>query len=133
MSYKLICYVFRQSFVRALTADGTQHLPAHMPEKFKKMSMSSAVPPLVRLNTIGDFEMVDLAPKVEGRIRKLDPQVLLRESIDYQGLILFFSNIFLFSTALALLYLNRILNSFLAQRNRLNYQPIKIINQGPMS
>ena len=76
-----------------MTADGTQHLPAHMPEKFKKMSMSSAVPPLVRLNTIGDFEMVDLAPKVEGRIRKLDPQVLLRASIDYQGLI-FFSNIF---------------------------------------
>ena len=77
-----------------MTADGTQHLPAHMPEKFKKISMSSAVPPLVRLNTIGDFEMVDLAPKVEGRIRKLDPQVLLRASIDYQGLILFFSNIF---------------------------------------
>ena len=64
---------YRQSVVRALTVDGTQHLPAHMPEKFKKMSMST-VPPLIRLNTIGDFEMVDLAPKVEGRIRKLDPQ-----------------------------------------------------------
>ena len=85
-----------------MTADGTQHLPAHMPEKFKKMSMSSAVPPLVRLNTIGDFEMVDLAPKVEGRIRKLDPQVLLRASIDYQGLILFFSNIFFIFNTIAI-------------------------------
>ena len=66
-----------------------------MPEKFKKMSMSSAVPPLVRLNTIGDFEMVDLAPKVEGRIRKLDPQVFLRASIDCQDLILFFRTFFL--------------------------------------
>ena len=45
-----------------------------MPEKFKKMAIAG-VHPLVRQNTIGDFEMIDLAPKVEGRIRKLDPQV----------------------------------------------------------
>ena len=64
----------RQSIVRALTEDGSKRLPAHMPEKFKKMSISG-VPPLVRQNTMGDFEMIDLAPKVEGRIRKLDPQV----------------------------------------------------------
>ena len=101
-------YVYRQSFVRALTADGTQHLPAHMPEKFKKMSMSSAVPPLVRLNTIGDFEMVDLAPKVEGRIRKLDPQVLLRTSNDSLGLVLYFQPFFLIlnTIGIALFYQN---------------------------
>jgi hypothetical protein len=45
-----------------------------MPEKFKKMSIAG-IHPLTRQNTIGDFEMIDLAPKVEGRIRKLDPQV----------------------------------------------------------
>ena len=45
-----------------------------MPEKFKKMAIAG-VHPLIRQNTIGDFEMIDLAPKVEGRIRKLDPQV----------------------------------------------------------
>ena len=46
-----------------------------MPEKIKKMSISG-VPPLVRQNTMGDLEMIDLAPKVEGRIRKLDAQVI---------------------------------------------------------
>ena len=46
-----------------------------MPEKIKKMSISG-IPPLVRQNTMGDLEMIDLAPKVEGRIRKLDAQVI---------------------------------------------------------
>ena len=64
----------RQSVVRALTEDGTKHLPVHMPEKIKKMSIAG-VPPLIRQNTMGDLEMIDLAPKVEGRIRKLDAQV----------------------------------------------------------
>ena len=50
-------------------------MPAHMPEKFKKMAIAG-LHPLIRQNTIGDFEMIDLAPKVEGRIRKLDPQVI---------------------------------------------------------
>ena len=68
-------YCNRQSVVRALTEDGTKHLPVHMPEKIKKMSISG-VPPLVRQNTMGDLEMIDLAPKVEGRIRKLDAQVI---------------------------------------------------------
>jgi len=36
----------------------------------------AGVPPLIRQNTMGDLEMIDLAPKVEGRIRKLDAQVL---------------------------------------------------------
>ena len=71
--YNRNCY--RQSVVRALTEDGTKHLPVHMPEKIKKMSISG-VPPLVRQNTMGDLEMIDLAPKVEGRIRKLDAQVI---------------------------------------------------------
>ena len=60
--------------VRHLTADGTQHLPAHMPEKFKKLAIAS-FPRLDRQSTLTDFEMIDLAPKVEGRIRKLDSQV----------------------------------------------------------
>ena len=67
-------FLYRQSVVRALTEDGTKHLPVHMPEKIKKMSISG-VPPLIRQNTMGDLEMIDLAPKVEGRIRKLDAQV----------------------------------------------------------
>ena len=68
-------YFNRQSVVRALTEDGTKHLPVHMPEKIKKMSISG-IPPLVRQNTMGDLEMIDLAPKVEGRIRQLDGQVI---------------------------------------------------------
>ena len=96
------------------------------------MSMSSTVPPLVRLNTIGDFEMVDLAPKVEGRIRKLDPQVLLRKLIPRVQFFIF-KHFLKFSSPYTLLYFNSILNSFLAQRNRLNNWTIHIINQGSMS
>ena len=49
-----------------------------MPEKIKKMSITG-IPPLIRQNTMGDLEMIDLAPKVEGRIRKLDAQVSLNQ------------------------------------------------------
>ena len=57
--------------VRALTEDGTKHLPVHMPEKIKKMSISGMLPQ-VGQNTMANLEMIDLAPKVEGRIRKLE-------------------------------------------------------------
>ena len=46
-----------------------------MPEKFKQMAVHR-LPRLERMVTMTDFEMTDLAPKVEGRIRKLDPQVI---------------------------------------------------------
>ena len=67
-------HFYRQSLVHQLTEGGMHHLPAHMPEKFKQMTIGG-VPHLDRQATITDFEMTSLAPRVEGRIRKLDPQV----------------------------------------------------------
>ena len=80
-----------------------------MPEKIKKMSITG-IPPLIRQNTMGDLEMIDLAPKVEGRIRKLDAQVSLNQGSwsyiftvsfyfsSYDSYILFLSDIFVKSS-----------------------------------
>ena len=67
----------RQSLVRQLTDDGTHHLPAHIPEKFRESAIVSQTikPKLGKQATISDLEQTTLAPKVEGRIRKLDDKV----------------------------------------------------------
>lgn len=70
----------------------------------------TGIPPLIRQNTMGDLEMIDLAPKVEGRIRKLDAQVSLNQGSwsyiftvsfyfsSYDSYILFLSDIFVKSS-----------------------------------
>jgi len=55
-----------------LTDDGSHHLPAHVPEKFQAKTK------LTKQTTIGDLENTRLNPKIEGRIRLLNPQVSLK-------------------------------------------------------
>jgi len=67
----------KHSLIKQLTEDGTHHLPAHIPENLRESPIVSKTikPTLGRQATISDLEQTKLAPKVEGRIRKLDPQV----------------------------------------------------------
>jgi len=66
----------KTSLIRAMTDDGSHHLPAHIPENLKDSPLVSKTikPPLGRQVTLCDLEQTKLAPKVMGRIRKLDPQ-----------------------------------------------------------
>jgi len=61
----------KTSIVKQLTDDGSHHLPAHVPEKFQAKTK------LTKQTTIGDLENTHLNPKTEGRIRLLNPQVLI--------------------------------------------------------
>ena len=67
-------FYFRTSIVKQLTEDGTHHLPAHLPEKFQSMEITGKAK-LSKQTTIGDLEVTSLNPKVEGRIRLLNPSV----------------------------------------------------------
>ena len=66
---------FRTSIVKQLTEDGSKHLPAHIPEKFQAEKSGRAT--LSKQTTICDLENTILNPKVEGRIRLLNPDVSL--------------------------------------------------------
>lgn len=70
----------RHSLIKQLTDDGSHHLPAHIPESLRESPIVSQTikPKLGKQATISDLEQTKLAPKVEGRIRKLDPQVQLQ-------------------------------------------------------
>jgi len=61
----------KTSIVKQLTDDGSHHLPAHVPEKFQAKAK------LTKQTTIGDLENTRLNPKVEGRIKTLNAQVLI--------------------------------------------------------
>ena len=76
--------LYRTSLIRAMTDDGSHHLPAHIPENLKDSPLVSKTikPPLGRQVTLCDLEQTKLAPKVMGRIRKLDPQVLSNKNPD---------------------------------------------------
>ena len=59
--------------MKQLTEDGTHHLPAHVPEKFQSGNANKTK--VTKQTTIGDLEVTHLNPKVEGRIRLLNPKV----------------------------------------------------------
>ena len=61
--------------MRQLTHDGASHLPAHLPEKFQSMDLSTIRPKLGKQATITDLESTNLNPKVLGRIVLGTPQV----------------------------------------------------------
>ena len=64
--------------MRQLTHDGASHLPAHLPEKFQSMDLSTIRPKLGKQATITDLESTNLNPKVLGRIVLGTPQVKKR-------------------------------------------------------
>lgn len=65
----------RTSIVRQLTEDGTHHIPAHLPERFQSLDLSTLRPKLKKQATIADLEAINLNPRVHGRIVQASPEV----------------------------------------------------------